>query len=173
MRVGRIGRRAFTAALATLLTITASSVFAQDGTTPKPRKLVLGEIESLSITDVNDPASGGLIVVGGKYIAIPTNLLIGIPSGRLALRDLVLHAPEECRSQGQSGLAVSDTCRKDKTPAMARLMVQPDSAGNLVADVVMIQTDSTRTLARIKPQSVKGIRFQAQAAARQSREPRK
>jgi hypothetical protein len=52
-------------------------------------------------------------------------------------------------------------------------MVQPDSAGNLVADVVMVQTDSTRTLARIKPQSVKGIRFRAQAAARQSPDPKK
>jgi hypothetical protein len=174
MSVVRIGRGAFVAALTMLLTLVGGSVFAQVLQGPKPRKLVLGEVESLIVNDMRDPASGGRIVVNGKEITIPSNLSIGLPSGRITLTDLMLDAAEQCRAQEpvQSGLAVSDSCRGDKPPALARVMVQPDANGTLVADLVMIQADSALTLSRIKPQlSPRATRKLAEAARKQGRDP--
>jgi hypothetical protein len=115
--------------------------------------LVLGEITSIAVRDMNDPASAGRIVVAGRRITLPEKLLIGLPSGRKSLRDLVLEAPPECTSQQppQSGLAVSDSCRRDRPPALARVVATASASGELVASVVMIQRDSGRTLARMKP----------------------
>jgi hypothetical protein len=174
MSVVRIGRGAFVAALTMLLTLVGGSVFAQVLQGPKPRKLVLGEVESLIVNDMRDPASGGRIVVNGKEITIPSNLSIGLPSGRIALTDLMLDASEQCRAQepAQSGLATSDSCRGDKPPALARVMVQPDANGTLVADLVIIQADSALTLSRIKPQlSPRATRKLAEAARKQGRDP--
>src|SRR3989454_5313030 len=123
-----------------------------------PRKptgmLILAELTSIAVRDVNDPASGGQIVVDGKQITIPDQLLIGLPSGRVPLRDLMLEAPAECKSQQppQSGLAVSDSCRGARPPALARVVARPNASGELGASLLMIQKDSGRTLARIRPQ---------------------
>lgn len=116
--------------------------------------LILGEITNIAISDIHDPASGGRIVVDGREITLPEKLSIGLPSGRTSLRDLLLEAPAECRSQQppQSGLAVSDSCRGNRPPALARVVASASASGDLVASVVMIQKDSGRTLARIKPQ---------------------
>ena len=115
--------------------------------------LILGEITNITIRDMNDPASGGCSVVDGRQITLPEKLLIGLPSGRKSLRDLMLEASAECKSQQppQSGLAVSDACRGDRTPALARVVASAGATGELVASVLMIQKDSGRTLARIKP----------------------
>lgn len=123
-----------------------------------PRKptgtLILGELTSLGVRDLNDPASGGRMVVDSKQITVPDRLLIGLPSGQVPLRDLMLEAPAECRSQQppQSGLAVSDSCRGERSPALARVVASPTASGELVAIVVMIQKDSAGVLARIRPQ---------------------
>jgi hypothetical protein len=116
--------------------------------------LILGEITRIAVQDTNDPASADRIVVDGRQITLPDTLLIGLPSGRKSLRDLILEAPPECKSQQppQSGLAVSDSCRRDRPPALARVIASANASGDLVASVVMIQKDSGRTLARIKRQ---------------------
>ena len=90
------------------------------------------------------------MVVAGKQITIPKNLLIGLPKSRITLRNLVLDAPEPCKAQDppQSGLAVSDSCRKDKPPALARIVATPAASGEMVASLVMVQKDSATTLAR-------------------------
>lgn len=115
--------------------------------------LILGEITHIAVRDMNDPASGGRMVVDGREITLPEKLSIGLPSGRTSLRDLMLEAPATCRSQQppQSGLAMSDSCRGDRPPALARVVASASASGELVASVVMIQKDSGRTLARIKP----------------------
>jgi len=115
--------------------------------------LILGELTRIAVRDVNDPASGGEIVVDGKTIAIPDRLQVGLPTGRVPLRDLMLEAPAECKAKQppQSGLAVTDSCRRDAPPALARVVASPDKSGALVASLVMIQKDSSQTLARIKP----------------------
>ena len=115
-------------------------------------QLILGPIDSITVSDMTSPSSGGRMVVGGKQITIPDNLLIGLPKSRITLRNLVLEAPEACKSQQppQSGLAVSDSCRKDKPPALARVVASPDASGEMVASLVMVQKDSARTLARFE-----------------------
>lgn len=131
----------------------AGTIEAQSSRTPTGT-LILGEIVSFAVRDANDPASGGRLVVDGKQITVPDKLLIGLPSGRVPLRDLMLEAPAECRSQQppQSGLAVSDACRGDRPPALARVVATPSASGELVASVVMIQKDSGPTLARFRRQ---------------------
>jgi hypothetical protein len=115
--------------------------------------LILGEITAIAIRDMNDPASGGGIVVDGRQITLPEKLSMGLPSGEKSPRDLILEASPECKSQQppQNGLAVSHSCRRDHPPALARVVASASASGELVATVVMIQKDSGRTLARIKP----------------------
>jgi hypothetical protein len=130
----------------------AGSTEAQSSRKPTST-LIRGEITNITLRDINDPASGGRIVVDGRQIRVPEKLLIGLPSGQKSLRDLMLEAPAECKSQQppQSGLAVSDACRGDRPPALARVVASAGASGELVASVLMIQKDSGRTLARIKP----------------------
>jgi hypothetical protein len=162
--------------IATIVAMLASSgtVAAQTApagaasTTEVPRKpigtLILGELTSIAVRDANDPASGGQIVVAGKEITIPDRLAIGLPSGPAQLRDLMLEAPAECKTQRppQSGLAVSDSCRGNRPPALARVVAAPNASGELVASLLMIQKDSARTLARIKPQGRSRVRAYGQ-----------
>ena len=144
-----------------------------------PRKptgmLILAELTSIAVRDVNDPASGGQIVVDGKQITIPDQLLIGLPSGRVPLRDLMLEAPAECKSQQppQSGLAVSDSCRGARPPALARVVASPNASGELVASLLMIQKDSGRTLARIRPQGRSRARAYGQQPSDAAAYPKK
>jgi hypothetical protein len=130
----------------------AASTEAQSSRKPTST-LILGEITKITFHDMNDPASGGRIVVDGRQITLPEKLLIGLPSGQKSLRDLMLEAPAECKSQQppQSGLAVSDSCRGDRPPALARVVASAGASGEFVASVLMIQKDSGPTLARIKP----------------------
>jgi hypothetical protein len=131
--------------------------------------LILGTIESVMVDDMNDPSSAGRMVVKGKEITIPHGLLVGLPSGRMTLRNLLLEAPEECKAQQppQSGLAVSDTCRNGGTPALARVIASPTESGGLVASLVMVQKDSARTIARTRPDSPRAARAKARAGQRQ------
>jgi hypothetical protein len=133
--------------------------------------LILGEIESIAVDDMNDVSSSGRIVVQGKEIAIPRGLSIGLPNGRLTLRDLVQDAPDECKSQQppQSGLAVSDTCRNGGTAALARIVANPDASGGMVAKLVMVQKDSSRTIARMRPEGPRAARARAAASHRQNK----
>jgi hypothetical protein len=135
---------------------------------PKPSSaLILGAIESIAVDDMNDPASAGRIVVKGKEVTIPRDLSIGLPTGRTTLRDLVLEAPAECKAQEppQSGLAASDTCLNGSTPALARIIAKPSESG-MVASTVMVQKDSGRTLARMKPETPRAARARAAASHR-------
>ena len=130
--------------------------------------LILGAIESVAVDDMNDGASAGRIVVKGKEIAIPRDLLIGLPTGHATLRDLVLEAPDECKAQQppQSGLAASDSCLNGSTPALARIVAKKSESG-MVATMVMVQKDSGRTLARMKPESPRAARHRARASRQQ------
>lgn len=139
--------------------------------TTLPGSLILGEIESVAVDDMNDSSSGGRVVVQGKEVTIPRGLSIGLPKGRSSLRNLVLDAPDECKSQEppQSGLAVSDTCRNGGSPALARIVASPDASGAMVASLVMVQKDSARTIARMRPASPRAARARAAASHRQNK----
>jgi hypothetical protein len=132
--------------------------------------LILGVIERIAVDDMNDPASAGRLVVQGKEITIPRGLAIGLPTGEATLRTLVLEAPEECKAQEppQSGLASSDSCLNGGAPALARVVASSTESGGLVATVVMVQKDSSRTLARMKAESPRAARARVRNAQRLS-----
>jgi hypothetical protein len=164
----KYARAARICAAAALLVI-ASAVGAHAQATAAD-SLILGTIENIAVDDMNDASSAGRLVVQGKEITIPRGLLIGLPAGRITLRNLVLEAPDECKSQEppQSGLAVSDTCRNGGTPALARIVAKPTESGGMVASLVMVQKDSSRTLARMSADSARAARAKARAARRQA-----
>jgi hypothetical protein len=154
-------------AIAALLVATASGIaYAQ---AKAAGSLILGAIESITVDDMNDPSSAGRMVVKGKEVTIPRDLLIGLPAGRITLRNLVNEAPEACKSQQppQSGLAVADTCRNGGTPALARIVANPTASGGMEASLVMVQKDSGRTLARQRAESPRAARARAKAYQRQ------
>jgi hypothetical protein len=144
---------------AAALFVSAAAVMAQAQST-QPGTLILGEIERLTVDDLRDRSSGGSIVVSGKQITIPGSLLIGLPKGRLTIRDLVLDGPDQCKSLDppESGLALSDACRNDGSPGLVRVVANRTPSGDLVASLVMVQKDSARTLARITPESPRAVR---------------
>lgn len=142
-------------------------------TKPAPQGvLILGEIESITVSDMNNPASGGSISVAGTRVTIPDNLLIGLPGKRLTLRNLVLDGPDDCKAQvpPQSGLALSDSCRNDRAPGLARVVASPNPSGNLVAGVAMVQKDSGLTLGRTGP--LRGSKEDPRRTGKYSAQPR-
>jgi hypothetical protein len=156
---------------------TVPTTAAAQGTRPAPPverakadgTLILGAIESITVDDMNDPSSGGRVVVRGKEITIPRGLRIGLPTGESTLTSLVAEASDECKSQEppQSGLATSDTCLNGGSPALARVIANPTESGGMVATLVMVQKDSARTIARMKADSPRAARAKARAASRQ------
>ena len=74
---------------------------------------IIGNVESLTIDNPNDPYSSGVIVVGGTDIIIPRNMVIELPANFLTLWQLIDESPSACA--GTSGLAATDQCTIDGT----------------------------------------------------------
>jgi hypothetical protein len=135
-----------------LIAVTTTGADAQSARKPTGT-LILGEVNSLAVDNMSDPASGGRLVVDGKTIIVPQKLAIGLKSGPTSLQALMVSASDTCKTQQppQSGLATTDTCRGEKSPALARVVASANSEGDLVASVVMVMQNSANTLARMKP----------------------
>lgn len=147
LRVSRLGICA-----GLLVAVTATGAHAQSAR-KATGTLILGEVNSLAVSNASDPASGGRLVIDGKTVIVPDKLAIGLASGPTSLQALMASASESCKSQQppQSGLATTDTCRGEKPPALARVMASANEKGELVASVVMVMQNSAKTLARMKP----------------------
>jgi hypothetical protein len=100
---------------------------------------IVGEIEHLSINNLNDPWSGGTIVVGGETVILPRNLLIDLPANRLTLKQLFNQAPTACLGAGETGLARADTCNLSGTGGFASISANRTSNGKVIAGDVLIQ----------------------------------
>src|SRR5215213_2820769 len=100
---------------------------------------ISGEIERLTLNNLQDPWSGGIIVVGGQNIIIPRNLLMDLPANRLTLSQMFTQAPAACLQRAESGLAKADICSSNKTGAIATIHANRTSAGNVIAGDVFIQ----------------------------------
>ena len=102
----------------TLATFIASgTAFGQVADHPAPESqavVVLGEIENIFVDDMDDMFSAGWIVADGTAVRIPGGLLIDLPMNRMTLRDLMAAASPECLALGESGLASSDECMRNK-----------------------------------------------------------
>jgi beta-lactam-binding protein with PASTA domain len=101
----------------------AGSAQAQPGAQGQTANTLLGEIENLHITDINDPWSSGWLRIGGQDVILPRNLLIDLPANRLTLQQIFLGAPPACVALGQSGLAQADTCLEGRSGAYATTMI--------------------------------------------------
>ena len=102
-----------------------------------------GPIDRLTVDNMGDPWSGGVIEVGGQRVIIPKNLLMDLPANRMTLRDFMSAAPGVCGSSvpPQSGLARADSpsCNTSGQPGYALIHANRTSAGNVIAGDVFIQ----------------------------------
>lgn len=101
--------------------------------------VVNGEIEKITINDVNDHWSGGVIVAGGQNIVIPKNLLMDLPANRLTLKQLFDEASASCKTQAETGLAKGDKCNKSGTGGIATIHATRLDNGNVIAGDVLIE----------------------------------
>ncbi len=98
-----------------------------------------GEIEKITINDVTDHWSGGVIVAGGQNIIIPKNLLIDLPANRVTLQQLFTEASSSCQAQHETGLAKGDACNASGTGGIATIMATRIDNGNVIAGDVFIE----------------------------------
>jgi hypothetical protein len=98
-----------------------------------------GEIEKISINDLNDHWSGGVIVAGGQNIIIPKNLLIDLPANRVTLQQLFTEASVACQTQNETGLAKGDKCNASGTGGLATIQATRINNGNVIAGDVFIE----------------------------------
>ncbi len=124
----------FVVSLALLVGMWSSQVHAVPVTAP-----VVGEIEKITVNDINDHWSGGVIVAGGQNIIVPKNLLIDLPANRLTLQELFTEASASCQTQTETGLAKGDKCNASGTGGIATVMATRIDNGNVIAGDVFIQ----------------------------------
>jgi Bacterial Ig domain len=101
-----------------------------------------GEIEEITINDINDHWSGGVIVAGGQNIIVPKNLLIDLPANRVTLQQLFTEASASCQAApggGETGLAKGDKCNASGTGGIATIMATRNDNGHVVAGDVLIE----------------------------------
>ena len=115
---------------------------------------VIGEIEHITINDINDPWSGGVIVVGGQSVILPRNLLIDLPANRLTLKQLFNQAPTACRNSGlngaqETGLAKGDSCNATGTGGFATIAANRTNGGNIIAGDVLIHKGNESVAGRV------------------------
>lgn len=102
---------------------------------------VSGEIEFMSVDDMNDPFSSGVMVIAGQAWIIPANLLIDLPANRLTLQQLFMQAPSEALAFGESGLVKGDSSLRGRGGATAHLLGNQMADGRNIAGDVFIQKD--------------------------------
>ncbi|THJ19636.1 MAG: hypothetical protein CAF45_015750 [Nitrospira sp. CG24E] len=105
--------------------------------------IIDGPIDRITVNDMSDHYSGGVIEVGGQKVIIPKNLLMDLPANRLTLQELMGQAPGPCSffSPPQSGIARADsfTCNTSGQPGYALIHANRTSNGNVIAGDVFIQ----------------------------------
>jgi len=111
-----------------------------------------GEIEKITINDINDHWSGGVIVAGGQNIIIPKNLQIDLPANRLTLKQLFDQASASCKaapSGGETGLAKSDKCNLSGSGGIATIAGTRLDNGNVIAGDVLIEKAAESLIGQI------------------------
>jgi hypothetical protein len=102
---------------------------------------ISGEIQHIAIHDINDPWSGGTMVVGGQSVIIPANLLMDLPANRLSLQQLYTQAPAACQGAvpPETGLAKGDSCNATGTGGFATIAANRSDGGGVIAGDVFIE----------------------------------
>ncbi len=119
---------------------------------PKPCLSAGGEIEKITINDITDHWSGGVIVAGGQNIIIPKNLQIDLPANRLTLKQLFDQASASCKaapSGGETGLAKGDKCNLSGSGGIATIAGTRLDNGNVIAGDVLIEKAAESIIGQI------------------------
>ncbi|MEI8016455.1 MAG: Ig domain-containing protein [Nitrospira sp.] len=105
------------------------------------KAIIDGVIDRITVDNMADHWSGGVIEVGEQKVIIPKNLLMDLPANRMTLQEFMLQAPGVCPVLGQSGLARADSpaCNTSGQPGYALIQANRTSAGNIIAGDVFIQ----------------------------------
>ncbi|OUU23062.1 MAG: hypothetical protein CBC13_06545 [Planctomycetia bacterium TMED53] len=121
--------------------------------------VILGEIEHVFVDDMDDMWSAGWIVADGTAVRIPSGLLIDLPMNRLSLRDIMAGASPECAANGESGLASTDECLRNKglQGGGAQILANRQADGQVIAGDVFLNKSMTGNVAGgIVPPTVGG-----------------
>ncbi len=107
---------------------------------------IAGEVERIIVDDPTDTWSRGTIVVSGRNIIIPRNMVIDLPANRLTLQQLFENAPPACTDgpdadtvPDETGLAKGDSCNKSGTGAAVTILGNKTNAGDLIAGEVFLE----------------------------------
>jgi hypothetical protein len=119
-----------------LVALACGLAFSSQAATQAP---ISGEIQSISVNDINDVYSRGTIVVGGQNVIVPANMVIDLPANRLTLQQFYTEAPPECVLTGETGLAKEDACNASSTGATASILANRTNGGNVIAGYIMIE----------------------------------
>jgi hypothetical protein len=104
-----------------------------------------GEVERIIVDDPSDTWSRGTMVVAGRNIIIPRNMVIDLPANRLTLQQLFVNAPTACADTNadgipdETGLAKGDLCNKSGTGAAVTILGNKTNAGDLIAGEVFLE----------------------------------
>ena len=126
--------RAFGALFALATSLAAGPLHALPVTAP-----ITGEILQINLNTPGDYWSAGTMVVGGKSITLPRNLLIDLPANRLTLWQLFDQAPAACKALGQTGLAKGDSCNTTGQGGIAAISANRTNGGNIIAGDLLVK----------------------------------
>ncbi len=106
-----------------------------------------GEVERIIVDNPTDTWSRGTIVVSGRNIIIPANMVIDLPANRLTLQQLFVNAPSACGADvdpadgipDETGLAKGDRCNKSGTGAAVTMLGNKTNNGDLIAGEVFLE----------------------------------
>jgi len=106
-----------------------------------------GEVERIIVDNPTDTWSGGIIVVSGRNIIIPRNMVLELPANRMTLQQMFVNAPSACAAidvnndgiPDQTGLAKGDSCNNSGTGASVSILANKTNAGNIIAGDVFLE----------------------------------
>jgi hypothetical protein len=106
-----------------------------------------GEIERIMVDDPSDIWSRGTIVVSGRNIIIPRNMVLDLPANRLTLQQFFSNAPSACAAiddnndgiADETGLGKGDRCNSSGTGAIITLLANKTNAGDIIAGEIMLE----------------------------------
>jgi len=107
-----------------------------------------GEVERIIVDNPTDTWSGGTMVVSGRNIIIPRNMVFELPANRLTLQQMFVNAPSACAAidtdpadgiPDETGLAKADRCNSSGTGAVATILANRSSSGNIIAGDVFLE----------------------------------
>ena len=105
-----------------------------------------GEVERIIVDDPTDTWSRGTMVVAGRNIIIPANMVIDLPANRLTLQQLFVNAPSACaadatrrRHPGRDRSGQGRCCNGSGTGAAVTILANKTNAGDLIAGEVFLE----------------------------------